>query len=156
LTTLSTALGMVTFKAQARRRTVTVARLENGGEYIGIPLEKPDKKPGGYGWSYASHDPRPTPLFFPGLRGRAAGGHPRSPRPSPGRGKTTQPLALPLKGVTALFAADGVDECPGMGMNHAPHPEAGNRRFLRRRVGVPLARPLTGRISKGHDKGCSE
>jgi hypothetical protein len=84
------------------------------------------------------------------------GGHPRSPQVLPGRGKTTQPLALPLWGVNALFAADGSGKYPGMGMNHAPHPEAGNRRFLRRRVGVPLARPPTGRISKGHDKGSAE
>jgi hypothetical protein len=38
-----------------------------------------------------------------------------------------------------------------MRMDNAPHPEAEGRR-----VGVPLARPLTGRISKGHDKGCAE
>jgi hypothetical protein len=52
-------------------------------------------------------------------------------------------------------------KCPGMGMDNAPHPEAGNRRFLRRRVGIPLARPLTGRIepkvrNKGYDKGFTE
>jgi hypothetical protein len=31
-----------------------------------------------------------------------------------GRGKTIQPLALPLKGVTALFAVDETDKSPGM------------------------------------------
>jgi hypothetical protein len=43
--------------------------------------------PGGYGWNYASHDPRPAPLFFPGLRGRAAGGHPGYPPALPRPGK---------------------------------------------------------------------
>jgi hypothetical protein len=38
LTTLSTALGMETFKAHARRRTVTVARFENCGVYMVYPL----------------------------------------------------------------------------------------------------------------------
>jgi hypothetical protein len=72
--------------------------------------------PGGYGRSQASHDPRPAPLFFPGLRGRAVGGHLRFPRPSPVRGKITQPLALPPYGINALFAADGADKCPGLGI----------------------------------------
>jgi hypothetical protein len=83
------------------------------------------------------------PLFFPGLRGRAAGGHPRSLRPSPVRGKTTQPLALPPYGITALFAADGAGKGPGMRMDNAPA----------RRVGAALACPLTGHKSKGRAKG---
>jgi hypothetical protein len=82
-------------------------------------------------------------LFFPGLRGRAAGGHPGSPRPSPVRGKTTQPLALPYYGITLLFAADGAGKVPGMGMENAPA----------RRVGAAFARPFTGRKSKCRDKG---
>jgi hypothetical protein len=39
LTTLSTALGMETCKAHARRRTVTVAFVENCGVYMVYPLE---------------------------------------------------------------------------------------------------------------------
>jgi uncharacterized Zn-binding protein involved in type VI secretion len=71
------------------------------------------------------------------------GGHPRSPQALPVRGKTTQPLALPLEGVTAVFAADGAGKCPGMRMDNAPA----------RRVGAALACPLTGHISKGRAKG---
>jgi hypothetical protein len=38
LTMRSTVLGMDFLRAQARRRTETVAVFENCGEYIGIPL----------------------------------------------------------------------------------------------------------------------
>jgi hypothetical protein len=107
------------------------------------PLEKPDMKPGGYGWSYASHDPRPAPLFFPGLRGRAAGGHPRSPRPSPVRGKTTQPSALPHVRNKCAFSSDRADNGGGMRMNNVPAPK-GLAWFLR---------GAHRRISKNHDKG---
>jgi hypothetical protein len=68
-------------------------------------------------------DQEPTcagePLVFPGLRGRAAGGHPRFLLPSPARGKTTQPLALLPYALKALFAADGDNKFPIQRMNHA-------------------------------------
>jgi hypothetical protein len=95
--------------------------------------------------------PEPALLFFPGLRGRAAGGHPGYPPALPRPGKNHHRLAVPPYGITALFAADGAGKIPGMRMENAPHPEAEGRR-----VGVPLARPLTGRISKGYDKGDTE
>jgi hypothetical protein len=65
-----------------------------------------------------SLDPR-LPLCFSPDRGRAVGGHFMTPRPSPVRGKTTQPLAVPLEGIAALFAADGAGEGPGEGMEKA-------------------------------------
>jgi hypothetical protein len=49
---------------------------------------------------------------------------------SPVRGKTTQPLALPQYGVTALFAADGANEAPYKQIENAPA----------RRVGALFAR----------------
>jgi hypothetical protein len=93
------------------------------------PLESPIGNRADMAGATPAMTPRPALLFFPGLRGRTAGGHPRSPRPSPVRGKTTQPLALPLWGITALFAADGADKCPGMGMGNAP--PGGLAHFLR-------------------------
>ncbi|MDR1956900.1 MAG: hypothetical protein LBQ30_08610, partial [Treponema sp.] len=79
---------------------------------------------------------------FPGLRGRAAGGHPGSPRPSPVRGKTTTDRPCHY-GEQICYVADGAGKCPGMRMDNAPA----------RRVGAALARLLKRRISKGRAKG---
>jgi hypothetical protein len=89
-------------------------------------------------------DPRLPHLFFPGLRGRAVGGHFMTPRPSPVRGKTTQPLAVPLWEIAALFAADGAGEGPDMGMEKAR--PGGLAHFLRaahRRISKKCAKGWT-------------
>jgi hypothetical protein len=71
------------------------------------------------------------------------GATPPPPSALPRTGKNHHRLALPLQGITALFAADGAGKIPGMGMENAPA----------RRVGAALACPLTGHISKGRAKG---
>jgi hypothetical protein len=63
---------------------------------VGIHLYtpwKPDMKPGGYGWSYASHDPRPRArlrggtFVFPRFKGEGPPEPPRLPSGPPPSGE---------------------------------------------------------------------
>ena len=87
--------------------------------------------------------PQTRPFVFPRFKGEGRRGPPPLPPALPRPGKNRHRLALPLQGVTALFAADGAGKVPGMGMENAPA----------RRVGAALACPLTGHIGKGRAKG---
>jgi hypothetical protein len=49
---------------------------------------------------------KPPPLFFPGLRGRAAGGHPRSPPTLPRPGKNHPAIGRATLRSNALLSAN--------------------------------------------------